>query len=354
MKMHRLPERRLVRDLAVTVSATVLGVAGAQAFPSFPNEIPNGFVNRCANCHLDPAGGGDRNAFGLAFANLFFWDPSLAAVDSDGDGFTNGEELQDATGQWFPGDPPPGEQHLVSSPGFDFSTPGERGLALSEVLLEPTSPEIHQAVEIQNLLPFSVDATGLLVVGLESSFEIPAGTVLSPDGTLLVVLDSESPDVEEASRLLSQAREEGILHDPPLGGLAALATSGELSLHWIADVQGLFDQPQTMTDYLQWGSTGQPRAPIAAFNLQWTDGGAVATPLPGSTMAYDGSGDASTDWGTGATPTLGRANPQILAEVIVQFLLGHRTSAQLVSPDPNGDGQSDAADAVVFINSSRP
>lgn len=45
----------------------------------------------------------------------------LAAIDSDGDGFTNGEELQDAGGVWTSGDI--GDPALVTNPGDINSFP---------------------------------------------------------------------------------------------------------------------------------------------------------------------------------------------------------------------------------------
>ena len=58
---------------------------------------------------------GSANPFGLTVEGDFLtainlsgnviWGPELAAIDSDGDGFTNGEELGDPEGTWQPGDP---------------------------------------------------------------------------------------------------------------------------------------------------------------------------------------------------------------------------------------------------------
>jgi len=45
--------------------------------------------------------------------------PALAALDSDNDGKTNGEELQDPNGEWKTGD-----ANLVSKPGDPSSTTG--------------------------------------------------------------------------------------------------------------------------------------------------------------------------------------------------------------------------------------
>jgi hypothetical protein len=94
-----------------------LQVGDAIARPFRPGQIPNGFVNACANCHVNPAGGGPRNAFGQLVEGEFLtasgisgnviWNAALASQDSDGDGFTNGEELGDPAGAWRAGDPAP-------------------------------------------------------------------------------------------------------------------------------------------------------------------------------------------------------------------------------------------------------
>lgn len=104
-------------------------------------QIPNGSLKGCSNCHIDPAGGGPRNPFGMAVENNFLsppgsagtvvWGPQLAALDSDGDGTTNGLELQDPGGTWTRGSLPPGTAQLVTNPG-EFN-PASRAPALGRV-----------------------------------------------------------------------------------------------------------------------------------------------------------------------------------------------------------------------------
>ncbi|MDX9754388.1 MAG: PQQ-dependent sugar dehydrogenase [bacterium] len=92
--------------------------------------LPNGSVFQCANCHVNSFGGGTRTPFGEAVRQLVsvggteaFWSPTLAMLDSDGDGFTNGQELQDPSGNWQSGNPTPGETAKVTNPGLASSVP---------------------------------------------------------------------------------------------------------------------------------------------------------------------------------------------------------------------------------------
>ena len=92
-------------------------------------QIPNGSEFSCENCHFNPGGGGARNAFGEEISGGFLsngnvvWGAELASLDSDGDGFTNGEELQDPDGAWIQGSAAPGDPSLVTNPGDPSSTP---------------------------------------------------------------------------------------------------------------------------------------------------------------------------------------------------------------------------------------
>jgi Secretion system C-terminal sorting domain len=86
-------------------------------------QTPYGNKYSCNTCHTN-GGGTSRNDFGKAVealvtpgGNEVFWGPILAALDSDGDGFTNGVELQDPNGEWVAGTDDPGDPLLVTHPG---------------------------------------------------------------------------------------------------------------------------------------------------------------------------------------------------------------------------------------------
>ncbi|MHC5111662.1 MAG: hypothetical protein ACYTHJ_17495 [Planctomycetota bacterium] len=97
--------------IAAGLFFTALGVQEVHAFPpirsDFFNAYPEAVGTRldnlpgnsthCGVCHYAFGGGGDRNPYGTAIENLPEITPeqilTLGDVDSDGDGFTNGEEI---------------------------------------------------------------------------------------------------------------------------------------------------------------------------------------------------------------------------------------------------------------------
>ncbi len=98
-------------------------------------QLPNGGKFECNTCHTS-GGGSPRNPFGIAtfsFMNTpsaagnVEWVAELAMLDSDGDGFTNGEELQDALGEWRIPAADPGMFSSVSNPGSALSVPSGDG-----------------------------------------------------------------------------------------------------------------------------------------------------------------------------------------------------------------------------------
>src|SRR5688500_5669505 len=125
---------------AILFCATAAWPASVYAFEPLCLQVPcratatndAGTARPCITCHNNPNGGMGCasppcfNPFGMAFfANDTFWDMSLALMDSDGDGYTNGEELCDPTGAWMLGDPSPTNCACTTRPGFMSFTPGD-------------------------------------------------------------------------------------------------------------------------------------------------------------------------------------------------------------------------------------
>lgn len=76
--------------------------------------------------HMQCAGGGDRNVFGQDFQVDRQWTRWLCEQDSDGDGWTNGQELGDPCCTWTEGeDMPTWPSAALSHPGFASATPLE-------------------------------------------------------------------------------------------------------------------------------------------------------------------------------------------------------------------------------------
>jgi glucose/arabinose dehydrogenase len=109
--------------------------------------LPNGNVFGCANCHVSVFGGGARNAFGNAVAQVVppgstspFWSTALAALDSDGDGFSNGTELGDPDGD---GTPIAGAE--VTNPGDAASKPASNPRPPTVSITSPANNAVFEA-----------------------------------------------------------------------------------------------------------------------------------------------------------------------------------------------------------------
>ena len=172
----------LNRGISVSIWSVIFGllVVGfsyhSEARPERPALIPNGSVFNCATCHTSSGGGGPHTPFGedvrplVLSGSTNFWSPELAEIDSDGDGFTNGQELGDPEGAWEQGDPDPGDAANVSNPGVFSSVPpvqapaeGFVAILHSQNLTNPV-PSSGRGIAMFRLQPNGIDLDYILQV----------------------------------------------------------------------------------------------------------------------------------------------------------------------------------------------
>jgi hypothetical protein len=129
--------------------------------------VPNSAMFGCDTCHLDINNPRFRDnpptnpQFRVDFYNFgHTWNPMLALMDSDGDGYSNGQELQDPQGKWAVGLANPGKPELVSNPSDSGSTPRGTPAAIQTVRTLPAfyTPGVTFNVAIQVVVN---DATGI-------------------------------------------------------------------------------------------------------------------------------------------------------------------------------------------------
>lgn len=108
----------------IVALVSILAMTNLNSEQKRVKQVPNGSKYQCQTCHMSVFGGDARNAFGQTVENNFLdangdviWNDELAAIDSDGDGFTNGQELLDEEGAWRENDPNPGDQEEMGHPG---------------------------------------------------------------------------------------------------------------------------------------------------------------------------------------------------------------------------------------------
>jgi hypothetical protein len=138
-------KQKLLIPLLLIASFAITLVVGSHSFRL--NKVPNSSKFSCNTCHTN-GGGTPRNPFGQEVETRVtpggmetFWGPELAALDSDGDGFTNGEELQDPNGEWMEGMAQPGDISLVTAPGDSNSKPS--ATSVTDLFGNPAIYELH-------------------------------------------------------------------------------------------------------------------------------------------------------------------------------------------------------------------
>ena len=191
----------------------VSGPAVAKTF--FRSYVPNGNELGCTICHdsTDPV---SWNAFGLDVESTLTsskpdWS-AVCALDSDGDGWTNGEELGDPDCLWAKGDASPGELALLSNPGDKGDVPTE-----PEPEPEPDVSEEADAAEASDIsepgpepdvseVEDTGDAEDTSEAEPEVSEEADAEDTSAPGSDIEVI---EGPDTEEATDTTEAGPEPG-------------------------------------------------------------------------------------------------------------------------------------------------
>ena len=113
----------------------LVAAAPVSAFDAYEELMPLLVgPNSCDTCHLEDAtpssSDPELNDFGLDFSMYLAWNSTLADLDSDGDGCTNGAEIGDVDGN---GQPDEGTGDEASS------NPGVAGDCTSASMLEEKS-----------------------------------------------------------------------------------------------------------------------------------------------------------------------------------------------------------------------
>ncbi len=235
------------RLLAVVV---LLSPLAAQARPLYFDNLttiygiqPSESIHACGVCHQRWEGTGARNPFGLAVESQLYLGKSIvdaildiAGDDTDGDGFTNGDEL--GTYRTLPGyscqnfglasDTPPEFQSIIT-PGVPTCLEPLDILVEPSLLsfISPVGKSASATLEIRNNgsdLPLAVSSITLLP-GAPASYGIvaPAAPFSIPVGDNAEVQVTFSPTTSGSQmatlRIVSDDPDEGTV-DVPVSGLA--------------------------------------------------------------------------------------------------------------------------------------
>lgn len=187
---------RLVVGLLAVAWVSLGALPTAYAYPAYAtagtSRVPNAVTMGCLTCHNNTGGGGGcgsppcLQSFGTAFRNNgYVWNSTLANMDSDGDGWTNGQELLNPAGNWTMGSPEPNPTAQARLPGFNTSwcaTYNPRACSLNECTLgydncdtSPVASCIEQNPYYDCVCPTGYSGTGNGASGCNNINECTAG-----------------------------------------------------------------------------------------------------------------------------------------------------------------------------------
>ena len=251
-----MPNRKRTKWHGLTTVIAVMVVAVVTQARSFRvNMMPNGGVNRCSNCHVNPGGGGTRTPFGQdVFAIVGgpsatpFWSRLLAEEDSDGDGFTNGEEVGDPDGD---GTATPGA--LVTNPGDPNSRP-PTNQAPSVSIIQPAGGSSFTLPAVVDVSANASDSDGTVVKVEFFNGDRSLGTATASPYTVradlavgLHSLTAEATDDQDASTTSSTVQVTVAAPSPVTISEVDLGEAG-LALSWEAGGGPFAVQGRTTVD----------------------------------------------------------------------------------------------------------
>jgi len=198
----------MMRLLSLIVLLSASSVSSTWAVGSFRFTVPNGDRFSCTLCHLTnpPGFPAELNVFGADVRKSFSsgngapdWNATLAKKDSDGDGYTNGEELQEATGDLFAWEP---RRTGSSDVDWDVSSgipslvrnPGDGALSVPSVRFDPIRSDDF-AIYVNGKLDESRTRTDSINVGERLQVTLSAQATV-PNRTLSLRLIGSAAELE--------------------------------------------------------------------------------------------------------------------------------------------------------------
>ena len=254
LEQNKASNKRTMKIPVILLLGMMLAAQSVLATSSYVSQIPNGATFSCANCHINPAGGGTRNGFGTAFANnSHVWNATLATPDSDGDGYSNGVELGDPSGAWRPGQANPAG--TVYNPGDATSHPGAT-VAAPAITTQPASQTVNAGATVT----FTVSATGTAPLSYQW---MKGGVNISGATTAALTLSS----VTAAS-----AGSYTVLVSNPAGSVTSAAAT--LTVNAVSSAPTITTQPASQTVTVGANVTFTVSATgTAPLSYEWMKGG---------------------------------------------------------------------------------
>ena len=169
-------------------------------------------------------------------------------------------------------------------------------LVINEVLFDAEGVDTgSQVVELRNTSAQTLDMGNepYWLLFSPSNWQFPAGTTI-PAGAFVQVHVNRSGE-NTASEFFTG-----------ISGMRNLTREDSIALFR----RNLFGDPAQILDFLQWGRAGQAGEEVASIATVWDVGDFIvsASLRAGSSLAYDGAGDAASDWCIDGSPTLGLPN----------------------------------------------